>query len=126
MAFRFFAHGEDLKLLVFASGGHTDCERNGVGSQSHAANRLSINTTLGEFFFNRLPAKLPDEISTHGVHRGDAAVDVEVGCFSGREGELAGADGFLKQKFFQLGTCVVGHGFLLSFKTEVSNSKNER
>ena len=44
VAFRFFTDSEDLECFVgvLSGGCHADCERNGVGSESHAADGVDL------------------------------------------------------------------------------------
>lgn len=102
VAFWLFADCEDLEgfFRVGAGGGHADGERNRIRAECHATDGLD-----GEFFrmdlrADGVPAELSDECRAEGIHGGDAAVDVEIGLFSGGQGEGAGADGFFQEEGF--------------------------
>jgi hypothetical protein len=105
VAFRLLADGENLERLVRVLGGgsHADGEGNRVRAERHAADGIDLEVLGVDLRAHRVPAEIADEVGAEGIERGDAAVDVEVALFAGGEGEIAGADGFFEQEFFQGG-----------------------
>ena len=124
VAFRFLTDGENLERLVrvLAGGGHADGERDRVGSEGHAADRLD-----GEFFrmdlgTDGVPAEIADEGCAERIEGGDAAIDIKVGLFAGGEGEGSGAYGFFEEEGFEVGGGLE-HGGRLDGKFKIQNSK---
>ena len=105
MALRLLADGKNLKGFggIFRRRGHPDGEGNRVGPESHAADGVDLELLGMDLRADGMPAEIADEQGSERIERGHPAVDVEIALLAGSEGEAAGADRFLKQKFFQSG-----------------------
>ena len=116
--FGFLANGENLERLagIFNGGGHADSKRNGIGPESHAADGIDFQVFRVDFRTDRVPTEIADEKRAERIQGRDTAVDVKVALFPGSEGEVAGADGFQEQKFFEIG-CGLEHGGMMRVRT---------
>ncbi len=103
VALGLLADGEDLEGFggIFHRRSHADGERNGIGTEGHAADGVDLEVLGMDLGTDGVPAEIADEECAEGIKGGDTAVDVEVTLLAGGEGEGASADGFLEQKFFQ-------------------------